>query len=85
MAATRPPADRDLRTVDDFMKLVPDGQKADLIDGVIYMASPDSPRANDLNAFLCALLRMFPIVFSFSIMGVRSQKVSPRRYSLTPE
>ena len=27
---------------DDFCALVKDGQKADLIDGVIYMASPDS-------------------------------------------
>jgi hypothetical protein len=30
-----------LYTFDDFCALVKDGQKADLIDGVIYMASPD--------------------------------------------
>ncbi len=36
---------QDLVTVEDFFRLVPDGQKADLIDGVIYMASPDSLRA----------------------------------------
>ena len=29
-------------TVKDFYRLVPDGQKADLMDGVIYIASPDS-------------------------------------------
>jgi Uma2 family endonuclease len=33
---------QDCYTFDDFCFLVKDGQKADLIDGVIYMASPDS-------------------------------------------
>lgn len=46
-------------TVDDFYHLVPDGQKADLIDGVIYMASPDSIRANDLTGFLYRLMLGF--------------------------
>ena len=39
-------------TFDDFCVLVKDGQKADLIDGVIYMASPDNLDANDLFMWL---------------------------------
>jgi len=47
----------DLITVNDFYRLVPDGQKADLLDGVIYMASPDSIRSNDLTGFIDFLFR----------------------------
>lgn len=32
-------------TFEDFCALIPTGQKADLIDGVIYMASPDNTDA----------------------------------------
>lgn len=46
----------DLVTFEAFCDLVEDGQKADLIDGVIYMASPDSKKANSLNLFLGNLL-----------------------------
>ncbi len=46
----------DLVTVEDFYDLVPDGQKADLIDGVIYTASPDSLCANELTLF-CSTAR----------------------------
>ncbi len=28
-------------TVDQFVELVEDGQKADLLDGIIYLASPE--------------------------------------------
>jgi len=49
----------DLVTVEDFYHLVPDGQKADLIDGVIYMASPDSLRANKLTLFLASVFNGF--------------------------
>ncbi len=52
----RMPIAEDLITFDDFLALVGDGQKADLIDGVIYMASPDSKRNNSLNLFLAALI-----------------------------
>lgn len=52
----RLPIADDLITFDDFLALVGDGQKADLIDGVIYMASPDSKRNNSLNLFLAALI-----------------------------
>src|SRR5688572_26153514 len=48
-------------TFDDFCLLVKDGQKADLIDGVIYMASPDNTDANSLNGWL-----------GFLMMGVAS-------------
>lgn len=39
-------------TVDDFFALIEEGRKADLIDGVIYVASPDTPRHHKLAAFL---------------------------------
>jgi Uma2 family endonuclease len=58
MAASTRVAD-DLVTVEEFYQLVPDGQKADLIDGVIYMASPDSLRANELTNFLAWLFKGF--------------------------
>jgi Uma2 family endonuclease len=44
---------------DEFCLLVDDGQKADLIDGVIYLASPDNTGANELNVWLCALISIF--------------------------
>jgi len=47
---------RDLVTVDDFFAMVKDGEKADLIEGVIYMASPDSRQANKLTGFIYRLL-----------------------------
>ena len=43
-------------TFEEFCLLVQDGQKADLIDGVIYMASPDNMDANDLFVWLLRLL-----------------------------
>jgi len=43
-------------TFEDFCLLVQDGQKADLMDGVIYMASPDNMDANDLFVWLMRLL-----------------------------
>jgi Uma2 family endonuclease len=46
-------------TFDDFCLLVGDGQKADLIDGVIYMASPDNTAVNRLNVWLSTLMWMF--------------------------
>lgn len=43
-------------TFDDFCATIRDDQKADLIDGVIYMASPESIEANDLFVWLLRLL-----------------------------
>jgi Uma2 family endonuclease len=48
-------------TFDDFCFLVKDGQKADLIDGVIYMASPDNIDANRLSKWLVGLVDDFVI------------------------
>jgi Uma2 family endonuclease len=49
----------DLVTVSEFYRLVPDGQKADLLNGVIYMASPDSIRSNTLTGFLFLLMQIY--------------------------
>lgn len=49
--------EQDLVTVDDFFALVPDGQKADLIDGVIYMASPDTRRNDRIAGFIRFLIQ----------------------------
>jgi Uma2 family endonuclease len=46
-------------TVDEFYRLVPDGQKADLIDGVVCMASPDTPKADDLTNFIHVLMDIY--------------------------
>src|SRR5262249_40771867 len=46
-------------TFEDFCALVKDGQKADLIEGVIYMASPDNTDANLLFMWLGGLLDLF--------------------------
>jgi Uma2 family endonuclease len=46
-------------TFEDFVDLVADGQKADLLDGVIYMASPDNTVANRLNVWLAAIMSSF--------------------------
>src|SRR5581483_11004194 len=44
---------------DEFCKIIRDGQKADLLDGVIYMASPDSFPANELFLWLARLIGDF--------------------------
>ena len=49
--------DSDLVTVEEFYGLVPDGQKADLIDGVIYIASPDTRRNDRLGGLIKFLLQ----------------------------
>lgn len=46
-------------TFADFCRLVKDDQKADLIDGVIYMASPDNTDANELFMWLGTLMLLF--------------------------
>jgi Uma2 family endonuclease len=46
-------------TFEDFCRLVKDGEKADLIGGVIYMASPDNTDANTLFLWLARLLGDF--------------------------
>jgi Uma2 family endonuclease len=44
---------------EDFCALVGDGQKADLINGAIYMASPDNIIANKLCLWLVNLISFF--------------------------
>jgi Uma2 family endonuclease len=44
-------------TVEQFVELVEDGQKADLIDGEIFMASPDSPKSDLIGFFLRTLIQ----------------------------
>jgi Uma2 family endonuclease len=46
-------------TFEEFCRLVNEDQKADLIDGVIYMASPENADANDLVGWLYWLLRAY--------------------------
>lgn len=46
-------------TFRDFLVLVREHEKADLLDGVIYMASPDSPDHNRLCRWLCELMSGF--------------------------
>jgi Uma2 family endonuclease len=46
-------------TFDDFCSLVRDGQKADLIEGAIHMASPDNTDANRLFGWLYGLIFAF--------------------------
>jgi Uma2 family endonuclease len=55
----RPYIEEDLVTVADFFVLVPDGQKADLIDGVIYMSSPETKRSDHLGGFIRFLVQGF--------------------------
>jgi len=46
-------------TFHDFCEMVREDQKADLINGVIYMASPESPEANDLFGWLFTVVRLY--------------------------
>jgi Uma2 family endonuclease len=46
-------------TFDDFCFLLRDGQKGDLIDGVIYVASPEMPESNRLFLWLMVLFGQF--------------------------
>jgi Uma2 family endonuclease len=46
-------------TFEEFCLLVKDGQQVDLIDGVIYMASPDNTDANRIETWLICLLREY--------------------------
>jgi Uma2 family endonuclease len=43
-------------TFEEFCRIVPDGQKADLIDGVIHMASPDNWDAANLFGLIFRLM-----------------------------
>src|SRR5262249_30797691 len=57
---------QDLYSFSDFCDLIPDGQKADLIQGVISVASPDN---TDANALFCGLLALFFDFVEFRDLG----------------
>lgn len=44
-------------TFEDFCEIIREDQKADLIDGVIYMASPENTDANELFGWLFMIIR----------------------------
>jgi Uma2 family endonuclease len=46
-------------TFSDFLELIPEDQKADLLDGVIHLASPESSEHNDLLRWLTLILGFF--------------------------
>jgi Uma2 family endonuclease len=70
MATVTTPAG--IYSFEDFCWIVKDGQKADLIDGVIYMASPDNTNADELFSWLHALLVIYVDEFSLGrIFGSR--------------
>lgn len=46
-------------TFAEFLELIPEDQKADLLEGAIYMASPENTEHNDLLAWLVTLLRVY--------------------------
>jgi len=46
-------------TYEDFCALVHEDQKADLIDGIIYMASPENTEAHDLFCWLLTIMNVY--------------------------
>jgi Uma2 family endonuclease len=61
---------------DEFCVLVKESQKADLIGGVIYMASPDNTDANDLMVWIGGLVDLF--VETFDMGRVFASRVAFR-------
>jgi Uma2 family endonuclease len=53
------PAREGSYTFEEFIALIPDGEKADLLDGAIYVASPDNTDAADLLTWLTVILGGF--------------------------
>jgi len=46
-------------TFSEFVELIHEDQKADLLEGVIYLASPENTEHNDLVTWLGAILRIY--------------------------
>jgi Uma2 family endonuclease len=63
-------------TFEDFCALIREDQKADLIDGVIYMASPDNTDANEVFMWLGGLMNLF--VEEFQLGQVYGSRVAFR-------
>jgi Uma2 family endonuclease len=51
--------DREVWTFEQFCDRIPEGMKADLIDGVIYVASPDNIQHHDLYVWVMIVLMRF--------------------------
>lgn len=59
-------------TYDDFAAMIHDGDKADLIDGAIYMASPDNTENAELQVWLLRLLAEFVDIYQLgTVYGSR--------------
>ena len=67
-------------TFEDFLEIVEDGQKADLLNGVIYMASPDNIDAADLQSWLS-----FLVVGFVEFHGAGKVYVSRVAYKIGPK
>jgi Uma2 family endonuclease len=48
-----------LLTVEEFFREIPDGVKADLIDGVIYVSSPDSAEDDTISDWIRTLIKFY--------------------------
>ncbi len=46
-------------TFEDFCRIIREDQKADLIDGVIYMASPENTASNKLFLWLASIMNIY--------------------------
>jgi Uma2 family endonuclease len=68
-------------TFEEFLVLSPDGEKADLLDGVIYVASPDNTIAADLNTWLSSLIYTYVDMLDLGRVYVSrvAYRIGPKR------
>src|SRR4051812_29813439 len=55
----KPTTRKGLYTFEEFCDMIAEDQKADLIDGVIHMASPDNTDANDIFCWFLGLVHCY--------------------------
>ena len=73
-------------TFEDFCVHVTDGQKSDLIDGVIYMASPDNLDADKLSDWIKWLVGGFVDILEFGrVFGSRVAFKLSRKHAPEPD
>jgi Uma2 family endonuclease len=73
---------RGLVDYETYRELIEDGEKADLIDGVIYIASPETRPHNNLNGFVYQLIEGFTAardIDGFAFFSRFSCKISDYR------
>ena len=46
-------------TFSEFLELIQEDQKADLLDGVIHLSSPENTEHNDILVWLTAVLKLY--------------------------